>query len=137
MSNFAPPVGPPSTAQLLRLAVQNFACHPQAQRRYVQMGWMDRAVQNLTRLTADPDALVAEGELSESEVQLVMGVREQLEAGLAEHADLLEADRRAPREFLFTNALENDSWDRIRETARAAHHQLSGDKSVFVSINAK
>jgi hypothetical protein len=137
MSNFAPPVGPPSTAQLLRLAIQNFACHPQAQRRYVQMGWMDRAVENLTKLAADSDALAAEGELSGSEIELIVGVRDQLEAALAANPDLLERERRAPREFLFTNALENESWDRIRERARIAHHQLSGDKSVFVSINAK
>jgi hypothetical protein len=137
MSNFAPPVGPPSTAQLLRLAVQNLACHPQAQRRYVQIGWMDRAVNNLMRLAADPEALIAEGELSETDIQAVVAVREQLERALAEHPDLLEPDRRAPREFLFTNALENESWNRIRERARAAHHELSGNRSVFVSINAK
>jgi hypothetical protein len=137
MSNFAPPAGPPSTAQLLRLAIQNLACHPQAQRRYVQMGWMDRAVDNLTKLAADPDALAGEGELSESEIELVVGVREQLEAALAANPDLLERDRRAPREFLFTNALETESWDRIRVLARVAHHELSGDKSVFISINAK
>jgi hypothetical protein len=89
------------------------------------------------RLAADPEALIAEGELSETDIQAVVGVREQLERALAEHPDLLEPDRRAPREFLFTNALENESWNRIRERARAAHHELSGNKSVFVSINAK
>jgi hypothetical protein len=136
MSVFAP-VGPPSSAQILKLAVQNLACHPQAQRRYVQLGWMDRAVANLERIGADLDPLVATEDISEEEAAIVRELRDEVQRALSRRPGLLELDRRGPREFLFSNALENDDWDRIRQIARLAHGKLSGGRSVFISIMAK
>ncbi len=136
MSVFAP-VGPPSSAQILRLAVQNLACHPQAQRRYVQMGWMDRAVDNLARIGAELDSLVTDGDITAEEAVLVGELRDEVAGALSRRPDLLQADRRAPREFLFSDALENEDWEAIRQLARVAHGKLSGGRSVFISIMAK
>src|ERR1700733_8374106 len=123
MSAFAP-VGPPSNAQILKLAVQNLACHPQAQRRYVQIGWMDRAVANLRQIGADLDVLVAAGDLTAEDATVVGHGRDELNDALGARPALLHANGREPREFLFSDALENEDWDRIRQTARAAHRKL-------------
>lgn len=136
MSVFAP-VGPPSSAQILKLAVQNLACHPQAQRRYVQLGWMDRAVANLARIGGELDTLVADGDITAEDATLVGELRDEVAGALSRRPDLLQLDRRAPREFLFSDALENEDWDRIRQIARVAHGKLSGGSSVFISIMAK
>src|SRR3954469_4845955 len=108
--NSQPAPTPPPDDQLLRLAVQNLACHPQAQRRYVQMGWMGRAVGNLQRIGADLGGLVAEGKLDADQAQLIGELREQVADALARRPDLLAEERAAPREFLFSDALENDDW---------------------------
>ncbi len=136
MSAFAP-VGPPSNAQVLKLAVQNLACHPQAQRRYVQIGWMNRAIANLREIGADLDALVAAGDFTEEEATVVRQLLDEFDNALSQRPDLLAFEGREPREFLFSNALENEEWDRIRQSARVAHRKLSGDRSVFISIMAK
>jgi hypothetical protein len=136
MSVFAP-TGPPTTAQVLRLAVQNLACHPQAQRRYVQMGWMDRAFANLTEISEDLSPLIADDEISAEDASLLQELREAVVDATDRRPDLLQQDTRQPREFLFSNALEDEDWDRIRMLARAAHGRLSGDRSVFISIMAK
>ena len=135
MSVFAP-TGPPTTAQVLRLAVQNLACHPQAQRRYVQMGWMDRAFGNLMEIE-DLSPLIADNEISAEDASLLQGLRAAVIDATDRRPDLLQPDTRQPREFLFSNALEDEDWDRIRTLARAAHKRLSGDRSVFISIMAK
>jgi hypothetical protein len=136
MSVFAP-TGPPTPAQILRLAVQNLACHPQAQRRYVQMGWMDRAFANLTEITTDLSPLIADKEITQEDASLLSTLREDVAETLSRRPDLLMTDTRQPREFLFSDALEDEDWERIRQLARTAHGKLSGDRSVFVSIMAK
>jgi hypothetical protein len=127
---------PPSSAQLLRLAVQNLACHPQSQRRYVQLGWMDRAIANLAEIAADLSPLVEAGEVKEEDAAQVVALRDTVNAALERRPDLLQVDHRQPRAFLFSNALEDDDWNGIRQLARALHRKLSGDRSVFVSIMA-
>jgi hypothetical protein len=131
------PTGPPSNAQVLRLSVQNLACHPQAQRRYVQIGWMDRAVANFTQITENLSPLVAEGEINAEDVQLLQELRAAVIDTADRHPDFLQTNIRQPREFLFSKALEDEGWERIRTLARAAHGRLSGDRSVFISIMAK
>jgi hypothetical protein len=98
---------------------------------------MDRAVANLTRIGADLDALVTAGDLTAEEAKVVRDVRDELNDALSRRPDLLHSDGREPREFLFSDALENEDWDRIRQSARVAHRKLSGDRSVFISIMAK
>jgi hypothetical protein len=98
---------------------------------------MDRAVANLRQIGADLDTLVAAGDLTAEDATVVRHVRDELNDALSRRPDLLHANGREPREFLFSDALENEDWDRIRQTARAAHRKLSGDRSVFISIMAK
>ena len=135
MSSSAP-AAPPSPAQLLRLAVQNLSCHPQSQRRYVQLGWMDRAIANLAEIGADLSPLVESGEINEEDAAQVAALRDTVNNVVKRRPDLLLVDQRQPREFLFSRALEDDDWNAIRQLARVLHRKLSGDRSVFVSIMA-
>jgi hypothetical protein len=128
---------PPTDAQLLRLAVQNLACHPQAQRRYVQMGWMARAIGNLRRIGVNPDGLVAEGELRAEEATEIAALRDLVVATLQRRPDLVGEENARPRAYLFSHALEDDDWEAIRQRARAIYAMLAGESSVFVAIMAK
>jgi hypothetical protein len=124
-------------AQLLRLAVQQLACAPQAQRRTVQLGHMQRAVDNLQRIGADLEPLVDAGVLDADQAGLVADLRDELAADLERHDDFLELRDSAPRAFLLGSALENDDWHALRLTARRAYHAIHGDKSPFIAIMAK
>jgi hypothetical protein len=123
--------------QLLRLAVQNLACAPQAQRRYVQMGWMRRAVDNLIRVGDQVEALRDAGELDTEQVALVTELREEVMRHLDTDQDFLEERNAAPREFLFGHALENDPWNRVRHRARRCHSRLAGADAPFAAIMAR
>jgi hypothetical protein len=124
-------------AQLLRLAVQQLACAPQAQRRTVQLGHMQRAVANLQRIAADLTPLVDAGVLDSEQADLVAAVRAELVANLERHEDFLQERDSAPRAFLLGSALETDDWHALRLTARRAYHAIHGDKSPFIAIMAK
>lgn len=134
--NAAPNAAPPDV-KLLQLAVQNLACAPQAQRRYVQMGLMSRAVDNVNRLGADPQPLVDAGELTPEQAELVAKLQAELARQLEEHEDFLEERDAGPREFLFGHALENEGWHTLRHLARESHSALVGDASPFMAIMAK
>jgi hypothetical protein len=60
----------------------------------------------------------------------------ELGAGLASEPNFLAESQAAPREFLFGTALEADSWEDLRQTARKCFTALAGDTSPFVAINA-
>lgn len=124
-------------ANLLRLAVQQLACAPQAQRRTVQLGHLQRAVANLQRIAADLEPLVDAGVLDDEQADLVVALRDELVADLEAHEDFLEERDSGPREYLLGNALENDDWHRLRLTARRAYHAIHGDQSPFVAIMAR
>ena len=128
---------PPPDTQLLRLAVQNLACAPQAQRRYVQMGLMRRAVANLDRLGADPGTLEGGKPIAPEGAGLIRALREDVLAQVQAHPDFLEETGAEPREYLFGHALENEDWERIRRQARRCHSHLAGDGSPFLAIMAK
>lgn len=121
----------------LRLAVQNLACAPQAQRRYVQLGWMRRAIDNLDRVGAQVEALVAADLLSAEQADLVAALRAEVLARMASDPGFLEEDASGPRDFLFGGALENPGWDVVRHQARRCHADLAGEDSVFMAIMAK
>jgi hypothetical protein len=123
--------------QLLRLAVQNLACAPQAQRRYVQMGWMRRAVENLIRVGDELDALRSAGELDAEQAALVSELREEVMRHLDTNQDFLEERDAAPREFLFGHALENAAWNRVRHMARRCHSNIAGADAPFAAIMAR
>jgi hypothetical protein len=123
--------------QLLRLAVQNLACAPQAQRRYVQLGMMPRALGNLERVGARLDEFVEAGALSEEQAELIAQLRGEVSRQLAEDPSFLEEQASGPREFLFSHALENDRWHRVRHLARRCFTALAGEESPFVAVMAR
>lgn len=123
--------------RLLRLAVQKLACAPQAQRRYVQMGWMRPAIENLIRIGDELDALRNAGEIDAEQVALVTELREEVMRHLDTNEDFLEECDAAPREFLFGHALENDPWNRVRRTARRCHSRLAGADAPSAAIIAR
>jgi hypothetical protein len=127
----------PSDVTLLRLAVQNLACSPQAQRRYVQLDMMRRAIGNLDRVGARADELVASGELDAEQAARVSELRSEVLRQMEANADFLEEADAAEREFLFGHALENDGWTRIRQLARPCHTALVGEDSPFLALRAK
>lgn len=123
--------------RVLRLAVQNLAAPPQAQRRYVQLGWLRRAVDNFLEISGDRQKLEETLQFDGSQIALLQALRAELEAQLAANPGLLEdqdADRRA---FLFTHALENDQWHSIRHKARRCYTAIAGDESPFIAIMAR
>lgn len=128
---------PPNDFTLLRLAIQNLSCAPQAQRRYVQLGMMLSATGNLRRIAENLDGLIASDELDDEKAAMVRDVRDKLEAGLASDSDFLAESQAGPREFLFGTALETEGWEDLRQTARKCFRALAGDTSPFVALNAK
>ena len=125
------------TMQKARLAVQNLACNPQAQRRYIQIGWMPDAIANLDNAVDNLDAIVEEGAVTADQADKLRELHRLLHHGLDTHEDFLELGISEPREFLFGNALENDDWDAVRNTARPLFGELMGDGALFISIMAK
>ena len=125
------------TMQKARLAVQNLACNPQAQRRYIQIGWMPEAIENLDNAVADLDQIVAEGAVTPDQADQLRELHRLLHHGLDTHEDFLELKISEPREFLFGNALQNDDWRAIRKAARPLYKELMGDGAHFISIMAK
>jgi hypothetical protein len=124
-------------AQLLRLAVQQLACAPQAQRRTVQLGHLPRAVANLDRLGADLAPFVTAGVLDDEQAALVATVRDELQQRLADDPEFLAQAEAAPREFLFSSALETEEWHKLRLVARRAYHAIAGEQSPFIAITAR
>jgi hypothetical protein len=127
----------PSQADVLRLAVHNLANAPQAQRRYVQLGLMPKAVGALDKLGADPRAIEGGDSFSDDGVAMIVDLRAEVLRLAGEHEDLLELRRSGPREFLFGDALEDETWDGIRAMARRCHDELSGEVAEFRSVMAK
>ena len=123
--------------QLVRLAIQNLACAPQAQRRYVQLGMMPRAIDNLQRVGGRLDELVEAGALTAEQAGLIAEVRDEVGRHTAEDPEFFEEERSGAREFLFSDALENDRWHSLRHRARSCYTALAGEESPFVAIMAR
>lgn len=132
-------MNPPSEAMLLRLAVQQLANGPQAQRRYVQLGIMARAVGNLERLGADPRGVDGGEMFSDEAAAAIARLREHLLAKSQAEPRLFAAfDEQVcgPREFLWSDALVDDDWEELRQLARRCYREIADD-SVFVALMAK
>jgi hypothetical protein len=126
-----------SQADVLRLAVHNLANAPQAQRRYIQLGMMPKAIGALDKLGADPRAIEGGDTFSDDGVALIVELREEVLRLDEEHEDLMQLRRSEPREFLFGDALEDDAWIQIRKMARRCHLELSGQSAAFSAVMAK
>jgi hypothetical protein len=124
-------------ARLLRLAVQNLACAPQAQRRYVQLGMMPRAIGGLQQLGADLTPLIDAGDLDATQAALIKELRDELIRTIAGHDDFLDQEGASAREYLFGTALETDEWHAVRHLARRCYTALAGKEWPFIAIMAK
>jgi hypothetical protein len=120
-----------------RLAVQQFACPPQAARRNVQLGSMAKAVENLDRGVANLDELVAAGKFAPDVADQIREVHALLHAGIDASSDFFETAGSEKREFLYGDALETPDWKQLRYTARRCFLQIAGEESVFVALNAR
>jgi len=125
------------TMQKARLAVQNLACNQQAQRRYIQIGWMPEAIENLDKAVGDLGQIQEEGAVTAEQADQLRELHRLVHHGLDSHEDFLELKSSEPREFLFSKALENDDWRAIRTVARPLYKELMGDGAHFISIMAK
>jgi hypothetical protein len=127
------------TMQKGRLAVQNLACVPQAQRRYIQIGWMPDAIANLDNAVANLDQITEEGAITPDQADQMREVHRLLHHGLDTHDNFLEFDSEKDdeREFILSDALQNDDWEAIRQAARKLFGDIAGEGSVFIAINAK
>jgi hypothetical protein len=112
----------------LRLAVMHLGCAPQAQRRYVQLGLLQRAAQTVEEEGGRAERLLEAGVLDRSQAELVASLRDEL-AELRESTDDYMHERVAhPREFLFGHALEEEGWRTLRHLARSCFMALREDR---------
>jgi hypothetical protein len=127
----------PNEFMLLRLAVQNLACAPQAQRRYVQLGMLDRAIGNLKRLGAQVETFVSAGTIRPDQAEAIRDVLSELIQQMEADEHFLPHDGFEAREYLFGSDLETEGWDKVRQIARRCHTAILGEQSAFLAINAK
>jgi hypothetical protein len=126
-----------SKVRTLRLAVQNLASPPQAQRRYVQLGWMKRAIGNLSTLGAELDVFQRAGHLDEGQVRLIAQLRTELEQRMRAHPGMLDEAGSDRREYLHSHALETEDWHAVRHLARRCWTAIAGAESPFIALKAK
>lgn len=109
----------------LRFAMLALAQPPSSQRRWVQLGNMRAACEILDAEGDSAGRLQRDGVLTGEQAD---GVREVV-AGYVElreaREDLLEERRSAPRAFLWSDAMEDAGWLRLRHLARDCYVTLS------------
>jgi hypothetical protein len=116
----------------LRLAIHPFAGHPQAQRRWVQLGYMQRSSEMLDVEAGRVDAYVAAGALTSDHARQVAEVIEAFNAVKARRDDLFYDQECAPRAFLWSTAFEEDDWIDLRAKARRIFGALSEGKESLI-----
>ena len=87
----------------LRVAVMNLACGAAAQRRFVQLGMLQQACATIDELRGD---------------ERVAPLAAELDALRGASDDFMHERESGPREFLFSDALEEEGWRRTRRLAR-------------------
>lgn len=112
----------------LRFAAMNLGCNPQAQRRYVQLGMLQRAAKVIEEEGGRAPELRDAGVLEPSQAGLVASLRDELGRLREGTADYMQEREAGPREFLFGHALENEGWHRVRHLARSCFAALREDR---------
>ena len=111
----------------LRLAAMTLGAAPQAQRRSVQLGMLQRAAQTVEQEGRRTEELRDAGVLDSSQAELIASLRREL-AELRDSTDDYMHEREAgPREFLFVHALEDEGWHKVRHLARTCFTSLRED----------
>lgn len=93
----------------LRVATMNLACGAAAQRRFVQLGMLQQACATIDELRDN---------------ELVAALAVELDALRAGSDDFMHERESAPRDFLFSDALEEEGWRRARRLARTCFTAL-------------
>jgi hypothetical protein len=111
---------PPKPEFALRIAVMNLACAPQAQRRYVQLGMLQRACATIDELAPRIDELSFSSEQKEQ----IRELASQLERLRSSSSDFMHLSESGTRAFLYGTALEEPEWSGVRTVARRLFTQL-------------
>ncbi len=112
----------------LRLAVMNLGAAPLAQRRYVQLGMLQRAAQTVEQEGGRTEELRDAGVLDPSQAELIASLRGELAELRDSTTDYMHEREAGPREFLFVHALEDDGWHKVRHLARTCFTSLREDR---------
>lgn len=116
----------------VRMAVHPLGGHPQAQRRWLQMGFM-RSIATLEHDAGRFGEFVAAGAATEDQAQLVAEALSAFQAVKASRGDdpfYGEASR--TRAFLLSDAFEEDDWSDLRFKARSAFAALNAGRGNFI-----
>ena len=111
----------------LRLAVMNLGAAPLAQRRYVQLGMLQRAAQTVEQEGRRTEELRDAGVLDSSQAGLIASLRDELAELRDSTGDYMHEREAGPREFLFVHALEDEGWHKVRHLARTCFTSLRED----------
>jgi hypothetical protein len=121
-------------AHRLRVAVHAFGGPPQAQRRWVQMGMLQRARDILDAdLASVPDLLDA-GAIDAEQARLLEKVGAEYCRSRDANDDLLEEAAAQPREYLWSAALEGDDWHALRHLARDCFRAMSIGREPLIDV---
>ena len=112
---------PPTPELALRIAVTNLACAPQAQRRYVQLGMLQRACATVERMAPAAEQLEF---LDDGQRERLRGLGAELARLRETGADFMHEGEPSTREFLHSKALEDPGWAALRHAARRLFTQL-------------
>ncbi len=116
----------------LRLAMHAFSGAPQAQRRWVQMGVMQRARDILDSDGDRIGELHRQGAIDDELAQMLENAYQRYLALKAGHEDLLEERISRPRSFLWSTALQGEDWTAMRRAARPCLTALSVGKEPLI-----
>lgn len=122
------------TAHRLRVAVHAFGGPPQAQRRWVQMGMLQRARHILDAdLASLPDLLDA-GTITADQARALEQVGTAYRRLSDASDDPLEESAAQPRAYLWSTALEGDEWHVLRHLARDCFGAMSVGREPLIDV---
>lgn len=108
----------------LKKAVSLLGGPAQAHRRTVQLGRFQGTCKFLSEDGARVEEMVAAGHLTEEQAAQIALTRELLLRLKEGREDPLAEGRSGPREFLWSEELEDEEWEGVRLAARRAHTLL-------------
>lgn len=111
---------PPKPEFALRIAVMNLACAPQAQRRYVQLGMLQRACATVDQLAPRAGEL----DITAAQKERLLEVATELAQLRESSGDFMHLAESSNRAFLYGSALEEPAWSGVRHAARRLFTQF-------------
>lgn len=123
------PDDPRAARQALLRALTILGGPAQAQRRTTQLGSFQGICRLMEKEGARAGELRAAGVLTGSQAAIVEEVRARLIALRESREDFLEERRAAPRDFLWSHALEDEEWSALRHLARRGFTEMTSEDS--------